>query len=346
MGSEYGKNVRISIFGESHSAGIGVVLDGIPAGEKISLDSVQEFMARRAPGQGAHTTRRKEADIPEILSGLVDNVTCGTPIAAVIRNIDTRSSDYERDIPRPSHADYPAYMKYGNAHDIRGGGHFSGRLTAGLCFAGAVCKQILLREGITIGARIASVGMVKAERFDPVSDELKDIPLGDEILDAIEAARVEGDSVGGTIECCALGLSAGIGEPIFDGIESKISQIVFGIPAVKGIEFGSGFSGSELRGSENNDSYYYDGDTVRTRTNNNGGIAGGLSTSMPLIYRVAIKPTASISKEQDSISLSKKTEEKINIKGRHDPCIVPRAVPCVEAATAIALLDLIYEGRK
>ncbi len=326
MSSVYGNHIKISIFGQSHSEAIGVVMDGIPAGHAIDMEKLQGFMNRRAPGQGNHTTSRKEADKPEFLSGLVGNMTCGAPICAIIRNTNTKSSDYDniRDIPRPGHADYTAHVKYGGHEDVSGGGHFSGRLTAPLCIAGGIIMQILEKEGVEIHADIKEIGGSKDDFFDVIAD-----------------AKSEGDSVGGIIGCTIKGLPAGIGSPMFDGVENRISQAVFGIPAVKGIEFGRGFDAARIRGSENNDEFYFDGDTVRTRTNNHGGILGGITSGMPVTFNVAIKPTPSIALEQNSISYSKGEDAKLAVKGRHDPCIVTRAVPCVEAAAAIAIYDLI-----
>ena len=332
MSSEFGKLVKITIFGQSHSPAIGVVIDGIPAGEVIDTDEIREFMARRMPSDAVYSTSRKESDVPEILSGIVDGITCGAPIAAVIRNTDARPKDYSEfmNTPRPSHSDYTAFMKYGNAHDIRGGGHFSGRLTAPLCFAGAVCGQILKRHGITVTSRIFSIGEVTDETL---------------MMEEIRAAADAGDSVGGTIECALFGVPAGIGEPMFDGIENKIAQAVFAVPAVKGIEFGSGFAGAKLRGSVNNDAFFMAGSDVRTVTNNSGGINGGISNGMPIFFRVAIKPTPSISITQRTVDLRTMTNTEISVGGRHDACIVPRAVPCIESAAMIALLDLFYEGK-
>ena len=370
MSSTYGKNIRISIFGQSHSAAIGVSIDGIPAGERFDMEEVKRFMARRAPGGKSFSTARKEADIPEILSGLLPESaqneaphfyrSCGAPICAVIRNSDTRSGDYGNllDLPRPSHADYPAYVKYRGFHDLRGGGHFSGRLTAPLCFAGALCLQILHRRGIEIGAHIASVGEIRDEAYDPVSVSKTMLRLagsrsfptnsteaGDAMLRRIEEAKQDTDSVGGVVECGAVGIPCGIGEPMFDGLENKIAQIVFGIPAVKGIEFGDGFAASETCGSENNDAFNIKDGQIVTDTNHAGGILGGISTGMPLIFRAAFKPTASIAKPQFTVSLSRMDQEELVIHGRHDPCIVPRAVPCVEAAAAIAVYDLLRDAQ-
>lgn len=357
MSSTFGNKIKISIFGQSHAEGLGVVIDGLPAGEKIDLDKVQEFLQRRAPGgKGAFSTTRKESDIPKILSGLLDGVTCGAPLCAVFENSDTRSKDYSKlkDIPRPAHADFPAAIKHGGYNDIRGGGHFSARLTAPLCFAGAVCMQILERKNIYIGAHILSVGEVCDEKFSPTNVNKNDfdcvlshkLPLIKE--DAIEKmeelfenVRKEGDSIGGKIECAIIGMPVGVGEPMFDGIENRLSASIFAVPAVKGIEFGAGFDVSKMRGSENNDAFYVENGEVKTKTNNHGGILGGLSSGMPIIFDVAMKPTPSIHKKQDSVSLSRKENTELIIEGRHDVCIVPRAVPCIEAAAAIAICDLI-----
>lgn len=331
MSNIYGKNIKISIFGQSHSPAIGVTIDGLPAGFQIDFDELRVFLQRRMPGQSKYATKRKELDEPEFLSGLVDGVTCGAPLTAIIRNTDARPSDYDqlRDIPRPSHADYSAYMKYGESRDVRGGGSFSGRLTAPLCVAGGICLQLLKREGISIDAHIVQIG---------------GITDNGQMQTAIEEARKAGDSLGGIIECSAIGVPAGIGGPMFEGMENRIASIIFGIPAVKGIEFGNGFASAGLRGSENNDAYVMCGNTVQTRTNNHGGILGGITSGMPVIIRVAFKPTPSISMEQDSVSLSKRENVKLTITGRHDPCIVPRAVPCVQAAMAIAIYDALLDS--
>ena len=353
MSSVFGERLKISIFGQSHSEAIGVVIDGLPAGMRIDEECLLSFMARRAPGTGAHATARKEADRPHFISGVADGFTCGVPICAIIENKDTRSGDYDkiRDVPRPSHADFAAYAKYGAHHDIRGGGHFSGRLTAPLCIAGALCMQYLESRGVYISAHAYSIADVYDDAFDALSPQISEIcrnlPVavlnparGEEMLNAIEAARKDGDSVGGVIECAITGLSAGIGEPMFGGVENRISTAVFGIPAVKGIEFGSGFAGAQKRGSENNDAFCIS-DGIKTSTNNHGGILGGITSGMPVIFRAAIKPTPSIAKAQRSVSLSQKSEYELAISGRHDPCIVPRAIPCIEAAAAVAVCDMI-----
>lgn len=353
MSSVFGRKLKISIFGQSHAEAIGVVIDGFPAGFAVDREALRAFMARRAPGRNAFATPRTEADEVEFISGLLENVTCGAPICAVIRNTNTRSGDYRElfDQPRPSHADYPADIRYNGAQDVRGGGHFSGRLTAALCVAGGLCLQYLAKQGIAVGAHIAAIGGVKDTPFDAVKVTADDFPsgtfpvlnesAGETMRAVIEAARGEGDSVGGIIECAAVGLPAGIGDPMFDGLENRLSAAVFGIPAVRGIEFGNGFEAAALRGSENNDCYYDDHGTVRTRTNNHGGVLGGISTGMPLLFRAAIKPTPSIAKEQQTLNRRTGQVEPLVIRGRHDPCIVPRAVPCVEAACAIVLCDYL-----
>ncbi len=351
MSSTWGNHLKITIFGQSHSEAIGVVIDGFPAGFRVDFEALEKHMSRRAPGNAAFATARKEADKPEFVSGLVDGVTCGAPICALIRNTDTRSGDYKNIAlcPRPSHADYPAHVRYGGAQDVRGGGHFSGRLTAPLCIAGALCLQYLQTKGIHIGAHIAAIGGIADTPFDAVNvgkeQFLTDaFPVFSEtakqaMQERIAAARADGDSVGGVIEVAAVGLSVGIGNPPFDGLENRISSLFFGIPAVKGVEFGNGFEAAALTGSQNNDAYCVEDDVIKTVTNRHGGILGGLSTGMPLVCRVAIKPTPSIGKEQQSVNLQTKEPQTLVINGRHDPCIVPRAVPCVESALAIALTD-------
>ena len=356
MSSTMGQKVKVSVFGQSHSGAVRVVIDGLPAGERIDLAAVEKFLGRRAPGKTRYSTPRTESDKPSVLSGLVGDTTCGAPLCAVIENSDVRSSDYEPhlDIPRPSHADYPAHVKYRGANDIRGGGHFSGRLTAPLCFAGAVCSQILARKGIRIGAHLASVGTAEDAPFDPVMvtaeqfDEIaaKDFPViddsaGDLMKAEIEKALAGQDSVGGVVECCALGMPVGIGDPMFDGVENRLAAAIFGIPAVRGVEFGAGFAAARMRGSVHNDPYYVDNENIMTKTNNHGGILGGITTGMPIVLRAAFKPTSSIGIEQDSVSLSRLENRKISVKGRHDPCIAVRAVPVVEAVVAITLLDFL-----
>lgn len=358
MSSCFNGGINISLFGESHGKGIGVVLDNLPSGVPINLDKIGEFMARRAPKKDGTSTMRNEKDIPEILSGLYEGKTTGTPLAAVIFNQDQHSNDYGNisHIARPAHADYTGFLRYNGANDPRGGGHFSGRITAPLCFAGAVCGQILETYGITTGAHIRSIKGVVDEVFDPVNvtaeqlDLVKSRPFPtlsesaeEEMRKLINSARMEQDSVGGIVECAAMGFPAGIGSPMMDGLENVISRLVFAIPAVKGIEFGNGFGSTELFGSENNDEFSIKNGKIITKTNNHGGILGGISSGMPIIFRVAFKATPSISQKQNSVDFKSITEEELIIKGRHDPCVVPRAVPCVESALNIALLSSMLE---
>lgn len=356
MSLSFGEKFKITVFGQSHSDSIGVVIDSIPAGIKLDTDKICSFMSRRAPGKNAYSTPRSEDDIPEILSGVEDGITCGAPLCAIIKNKNQHSKDYSKlkNLPRPSHADFAAYMKHNGMNDIRGGGNSSGRMTAPLCFAGAVAMQMLEEKGIRIGAHIEKIAGISDSRFDPVNIDAKtlesisskEFPLiddskKDEMISEILKAKADRDSVGGIIECAVTGLPAGIGEPMFDGIENAISKAVFAIPAIKGIEFGNGFDCADLRGSENNDSFIIKDGKIATATNNHGGILGGMTSSMPVIFRVAVKPTPSIAKPQMTVNLQTMKPEELIIEGRHDPCIVPRAVPCVEAAAALALINLI-----
>lgn len=361
MSSMWNNRIGISVFGESHGAGIGVVIDNLPSGEHIDMEKIQKFMSRRSAKNDRISTPRKEKDIPEIMSGLYNDVTTGTPLCTIIKNENTQSKDYDNvsRLARPGHADYTGFMRYKGYNDVRGGGHFSGRLTAPLCFAGAVCEQILERRGIFTGGHILSVHGVKDTPFDSVDISEKQLSgikgksfpvvndkAGMLMTEEIDKARKNFDSVGGIIECAGLGVPAGIGSPMFDGLENTISQLVFGIPAVKGIEFGAGFGVCDMFGSENNDEFYVDKDgIVRTYTNNHGGILGGISSGMPIIFKVAFKPTPSISKQQKTIDYASLTDDTIEVKGRHDPCIVPRAVPCVESAVNIALLSHMLENQ-
>ncbi|MBQ2358935.1 MAG: chorismate synthase [Ruminococcus sp.] len=356
MSSTYGEKIKISVFGESHGGGIGVVIDGLPAGEAIDFDAVLAQMARRAPGRDKTATPRKESDLPRVLSGMLGDVLTGAPLCAVIENTNTRSQDYGDLLakPRPGHSDYTAYIKYHGANDIRGGGHFSGRITAPLVFAGAVCRQLLERRGIQIAAHIQSVGSIHDKPFDPVAvpsalikrlsassfaliDESAEGPVRAEI----EAARLAQDSVGGMIECAVTGLPAGVGEPMFDGLEGAIAKAVFGVPAVKGIEFGAGFALAAMRGSRANDAFCYQNGHVVTETNHCGGILGGIANGMPLIFRCAVKPTPSIAQPQKTVDLQTGENTVLTIHGRHDPCIVPRAVPVIEAVTALAIINVL-----
>ena len=354
-----GNKLRVTVFGQSHADAIGCVIDGLPAGFKPDMDRVAAFMARRAPGQNnAWSTTRKESDIPEILCGLVDGITCGAPLTAVIRNSDHSSKDYSglKRTPRPSHADYTALMKYGESYDIRGGGQFSGRLTAPLCFAGALALQLLEQRGITVAAHISQIGSIFdiAPDFAAVDSDMlsqlegKSLPVfsdsaGFAMRQTIEELRMAGDSLGGAIRCFAAGLPAGIGEPMFAGVENRLAAALFGIPAVRGVSFGDGFAAASMRGSEHNDSFVMKNEAVSTRTNHAGGVLGGITTGMPLVVNVAIKPTASIGQPQDTVDLIHKENTTLTIQGRHDPCIVPRAVPAVEAVTALTILDMLME---
>ena len=358
MSSEFGNLLKVSVFGQSHGKAIGVVVDGLPAGEIIDLEELNAFLSRRKPGKSPLSTARKESDTPIFLSGLENGVTCGAPLCAVIENSDQHSSDYTelRDKPRPGHADYTAYVKWRDQADMRGGGHFSGRLTAPLCVAGGIAKQILARRGVYVGAHLASVGTESdapfplrptAELFDAVAAKpfpVIDDDAGERMRAAILAAKSDGDSVGGVVECAAVGLPAGLGDPMFGGVENRLAAALFGIPAVKGVEFGDGFAAARARGSANNDPFRMEDGRVVTETNHAGGILGGITSGMPLVLRTAMKPTPSIARPQRTVSLSAGADTELVIHGRHDPCIAHRAVPVVEAVTAAVLLDLLLEG--
>lgn len=357
MANTYGTNLNIAIYGGSHDAEIGVRLRGFPRDFHPDMDALDAFLARRAPGQNELSTPRREADKPVFLAGLVNGVTNGDELHAVIRNENTRSSDYSfvYDTPRPGHADFAALQKYGSAVDLRGGGHFSGRLTAPLCIAGGLALQYLAARGICVGAHVASIADVSDSRFGadvtardlaaltalpfPLLDREKEAAMRTRILEA----RADGDSVGGIVECAVTGLPAGLGEHMFAGVEGRIAALAFSVPAVKGVEFGAGFGAAAMRGSENNDPFVTDGVSVRTLTNNCGGILGGMTNGMPLVFRTAFKPTPSISKEQRTVSLARMENTTLSIKGRHDPCVVLRAVPVVEAVAALAVLDLLLD---
>lgn len=360
MSSTFNGNIQLSIFGESHSQGIGVVIDSLPTGEKIDFDEVLKQMQRRAPGNSNISTFRREMDYPEVQCGILNGYTTGSPICAIIKNENQNPKDYIKlqNIPRPGHADFPAAIKYNGFNDIRGGGHFSGRITAGLTFAGAICRQILKRREIDVVGHIASIGEIEDDRFNclninenlisrlnysnfAVINEAKIIGMKNLIMQI----KKENDSIGGTVECAVQGLPVGLGSPIFGKVQSVISSLIFSIGAVKGIEFGAGFSVSKLRGSQNNDEFVLSGQKIITKTNNHGGLLGGLTTSMPLIFRVAVKPTPSIGIRQNSVNLQSNKEETLQITGRHDPCIVPRIVPVVESAAAIAILDLMMGAK-
>ena len=355
MSSLWNNRISISIFGESHGPAIGVVIDNLPPGEHIDIEELGRFLSRRAPKKDGTTTMRSEKDLPQIMSGLINDKTTGTPLCAFIQNTDTRSKDYSNisKLARPGHADYTGAVRYKGFNDIRGGGHFSGRLTAPLCFAGAICGQILEKRGIYTGAHIAEIHNIKDDMFDRTNVNKNDIldvrykkfPVindsrGEEMFEDIQKARIGCESLGISIECACVNVPAGIGSPIFDGLENTLAQLIFGIPAVKGLEFGAGFLTAKMVGSQNNDDFYVDErGHVKTKTNNHGGILGGISSGMPITLNVAIKPTPSISKPQDTIDLGDMKNDVLSIKGRHDPCIVPRAVPCVEAAVNIGILS-------
>lgn len=347
-----GKRVRLSIFGQSHAEAIGMTLDGLPAGMAVDTEALQRFLNRRAPGRNEWSTARREEDAPEFLCGLKDGLTCGAPLTAVIRNTNVRKQDYGnlQTLPRPGHADYTAQLRYHGFQDASGGGHFSGRLTAPLCIAGGVLLQELERRGISVAARIVQIGSVRDDSPFEGSVSEKDFPVTDDeaaerMKDVIRAAKEEGDSVGGVIECVITGFPGGIGDPFFDGLESRLSQMLFSIPAVKGIEFGAGFAAASLHGSENNDPFCVSAEgRIATVTNHAGGILGGITNGMPIVFCIAVKPTPSIAKEQQSVNLESLQTQTLQIRGRHDPCIVPRAVPVTEAAAAIVLFDLLPEG--
>lgn len=356
MSSVICDKIKVSIFGESHGEAIGCVIDGLPAGIKLDMDKIYKDMARRAPGKDRTATPRLEKDIPHILSGVLNDTTTGAPLAVEIRNTNTKSGDYSNlmTVLRPSHSDYPAYVKYKGYNDIRGGGHFSGRLTAPLVFAGSLAKQILEKKGIKIGAHIKRIGSVQDKCFElnniseTLLEELTQKSFSvisseaeEKMRAEIEKYRMDLDSVGGEIECAAVGLPVGVGGNMFDTVEGKLASVLFGVPAVKGIQFGIGFDFATANGSAVNDEYEIKNGGVSLCSNNNGGVLGGMTTGAPLVVSVVIKPTPSISKEQKSINLQTMKNEKLVINGRHDPCIVPRAVPVIEAAVALGLLDLM-----
>ncbi|MBS6882362.1 MAG: chorismate synthase [Clostridiaceae bacterium] len=359
MGSIWGNAIKLSLFGESHGAGIGVVIDGFPSGVAYDEAFILREMERRAPGRNKQSTQRREADLPLIQSGIYNGKTTGTPLCALIQNTNQRSGDYAAlsAQPRPGHADYTGMVRYQGCNDPRGGGHFSGRLTAPLVFAGAMCKLWLKTQGVTVGSHIQSIAQIQDMPFDDVDvcpeqlDALReaDYPVNnpralDAMLAAIEDAREAQDSVGGVIECAATGLPAGLGSPMLDTVEGRLSSLLFGVPAVKGVEFGAGFAFAALRGSHANDAIYQEAGTVKTETNNNGGVNGGITNGMPLVFRVCIKPTPSISSLQQTLNLQTGRVEPLSIHGRHDPCIVTRAASVVEAACAVALADLLREA--
>lgn len=347
--------MRYTIFGESHGPAIGVVLEGVPPGLALDFDAAARELARRAPGRSQMSTQRCEADQIQVLSGLFEGRTCGTPLCAVIENTDTRSKDYQNDLPRPGHADFAGHIRYQGCGDYRGGGHFSGRLTAPLVFAGAVAKQILKEKSVVVGAHIRRIADVDDFSFDGVHEDAallerlacKPFPTisdeaGEQMQRAILAAKQDCDSVGGIIECCAVGMPAGFGAPDFgQNVEGIVSQYLFAVPAVKAVAFGAGFDFAGMRGSEANDPVYLDGGTVKTKTNHTGGVNGGITNGMPVLFSVVMRPTPSIARPQETISLAKGTAETLVIHGRHDPCVVHRAVPVIEAACALAMCEIL-----
>ncbi len=357
MSSTFGQHLKLSLFGQSHGEAIGVTVDGLPAGMVIDMDRLNREMARRAPGQSALTTPRKEADAPEFLSGVLNGRTTGQPVCILIRNTSQRSADYGDgvDLVRPGHADYTGHVRYFGQEDWRGGGSFSGRLTAPIVAAGALCSQWLEAQGVKIACHIQQIENVLDTSFldaDPAADysHLKNMHLPvlkggvDAAMEAaVLAARSEGDSVGGVLECMVTGLPAGLGAPFFDSVESQISRLLFSVPGVKGVAFGAGFGFAGMRGSQANDPFYMEGGRVVTKTNHSGGVNGGITNGMPMIFRCAVRPTPSIAKPQKTVSLKTGEDAEIAVRGRHDPCILLRAVPVVEAVTAIALLDLWKE---
>lgn len=365
MSSTLGTNYKISIFGESHGTAIGTVIDAPPPGLVINMEQVRVQMARRAPDGKDGSTKRVEADTPHIQSGVLERdgilAATGAPLCVLIQNTNTRSGDYANiaRIARPAHADYTGYIHYNGYNDTRGGGHFSGRLTAPLVFAGAVARQALAKMGIRICAHISSIGDIHDLPLNPcnipteTAEHLSrsDFPVLDEVQgklmkNEIERVRMNADSVGGIIECAVTGIPAGIGAPIFDALECKIAHAVLGVPAIKGIEFGAGFAITHMRGSTANDPMRIRNGQVVTTTNNNGGILGGITNGMPVIFRAAVKPTASIGLPQQSIDYAQNCDAELIIKGRHDACIVPRAVPVIESAAAVAILDeIMAEGK-
>lgn len=356
MSGIWGNKFKLSIFGESHGKGIGITIDGLPSGFPIDMEKVNFHMGRRAPGKSPLSTARSEGDNVEILSGFFEGKTTGTPLCGIIRNKDNHSKDYSllKKVMRPGHADYTGNMRYDGFNDYRGGGHFSGRITAPIVFAGSIARQILEDKGIKIISHVKSIGNIEDEYFNPLGiengEELlkEELPLLNKKLEPkmreeILNAKKEGDSVGGIIEGMILGVKPGIGDPFFHSVESRLSSLLFSIPAVKGVEFGCGFDISKLRGSKANDAMYYENGVVKTKTNNNGGILGGITNGMPIIFRIAIKPTASIIKKQETVNIEDKEDTELVIEGRHDPCIVQRAIPVVESMAAIGILDLMKE---
>ena len=358
MSATFGRNLRMTIFGESHGKGIGLVLDGLPPGTPIEEEFIKEEMARRAPGKNQMSTQRQEKDAFIIESGVFEGRATGTPLCVLIPNSDQHSKDYSllKDVMRPGHADYAGKVRYKGFNDYRGGGHFSGRLTAPLVFTGAVAKTVLAQKGIVVGAHVARIGKITDDLFNPLGEMTErlmalrkfTLPVLDDgkasLMEAeIMAAREQMDSVGGIVEVMAVGMPPGVGDPFFDSLESRLSHALFSVPAVKGIEFGAGFALAARKGSEANDPMTFDKGNVRTTRNNNGGITGGITNGMPVLFRVAIKPTPSIGQPQQTVNVTEGKDTILEVKGRHDPCIVPRAVPVIEAVTAWVLLDMLLD---
>lgn len=360
MSFTFGNNIKITVFGQSHGEETGIVIDGLPKGITPDTDNIAKWLALRSPYFYETATARVEPDEVQFVSGLFQGKVSESPLVAVIKNKNAAPEDYPHFIPRPSHADYTAFLKYGSAFDYRGGGSFSGRMTAVLCIAGAICSQVLLKSGIATGFHISSVGNIKDKDFDAVnldaatlysvkdkSFPVLDDTVADKMKQAVKDIKNQGDSLGGVIECAATGVPSCLGEPMFNGLESTISALVFSIPAVKGIEFGSGFYGSTLKGSCNNDEFYVTADKkIKTKTNNHGGILGGISSGMPIVFKTAFKPTPSIAKTQNTVNIASLEEVMLQVKGRHDACIALRAGVCVEAALSIVLLDMLKELNK
>jgi len=355
----WGHSIKLSLFGESHGKKIGITIEGLPAGIKLDWEQIHQEMNRRKPGKSQIATARIEDDAVEIISGYFNEHTTGSPLTALISNNDTRQHDYDltKNLMRPSHADFTIYMKYDGFNDYRGGGYSSGRITAPLVFAGAIAKQILEEKGIFVGAHIKKIGSVTDAPFDEENlsattfKTVASLPLPvinegiiPQIEDVIMSVKNDGNSIGGLVECGIIGLPVGIGEPFFDSIESTLSHLLFSIPAIKGVEFGAGFEFVNLTGDVANDSFYYEDDVIKTKTNYNGGVLGGISTGMPVVLTCVIKPTPSIAKPQATVDIKKEKNDIIRITGRHDPCIVPRIVPVVEAVSAIGILDLVMRG--
>lgn len=358
MSSIIGNKFKISLFGESHGKCVGVVIDGMPPGFEIDMAKLKSFLDRRRPGSSKLATPRSEKDKPVFMSGLKENVSTGFPLCVIIENEDKKSSDYDnlKNIPRPSHCDYTALLKYGGFADLNGSGHMSGRLTAAICIAGGIAKQMLESMGVFVGAHLYAVGDVKDKQYDLVNLDVEtlkktdntDFPAIDEnqseeMKELIQITKEDKDSIGSIIEIGVVGIPKAVGKPIFNTVEGRLSQMAFSIPGVKGVEFGMGFDCAKLKGSKHNDDYMVVDGKIQTSTNNSSGIVSGMTNGMPIVYRCAFKPTASIGKVQTSVNLKTMKEEKLLIEGRHDPCIGVRAVSVMEAATSLVLIDMIME---